>query len=143
MEKDFVEFDRENLTITVHLDDDKDIVISKSNIDISYFSGGPGGQNVNKNMNGVRLIYRIPDEYIRSAQKTRELVTKSMGQRRKEQNVTQAFEQLADKIRRYFYVQPERKKTKTPKSAKEKRIHGKKLRGRTKGLRGSVKGDYQ
>lgn len=136
-----MEFDSDGLKITVHLDGGKDMVIGKNDVEISYFSGGPGGQNVNKNMNGVRLIYRIPEAYLRASQKTRELVTKSMGQRKKEQNVTQAFEQLADKIRRYFYIQPERKKTRTPRAAKEKRIHGKKLRGRTKGLRGAVKNE--
>ena len=139
MEKDFVEFDSDSLKITVHLDDGKDLVIGKHNVEISYFSGGPGGQNVNKNMNGVRLIYQIPENLRMGTQKTRELVTRAMCQRKKEQNVTQAFEQLADKIRRYFYVQPERKKTRTPKSAKEKRIHGKKLRGRTKELRKTFK----
>jgi ribosome-associated protein len=141
MEKDFVEIDRENLKITVHLVEGKDLVIGKYDIEISYFSGGPGGQNVNKNMNGVRLIYRIPTEYIRGGQKTRELVTRSINQRKKEQNIAQAFEQLADKIRRYFYVQPQRKKTRTPKSAKEKRIHGKKMKGRIKELRGGVRGE--
>jgi ribosome-associated protein len=139
MEKDFVEIDRENLKITVHLGGGKDLVIGKYDIETSYFSGGPGGQNVNKNMNGVRLIYRIPAEYVRGGQKTRELVTRSINQRKKEQNVTLAFEQLADKIRRYFYVQPQRKKTRTPKSAKEKRMHGKKLKGRKKELRRSPK----
>jgi ribosome-associated protein len=138
MENDFVEIDRENLKITVHLRGGKDLVIGKYDIEISYFSGGPGGQNVNKNMNGVRLIYRIPTGHLRGGQKTRELVTRSINQRKKEQNIAQAFEQLADKLRRYFYVQPQRKKTRTPKSAKEKRIHGKKMKGRIKELRGNV-----
>jgi ribosome-associated protein len=141
MEKDLVEIDRENLKIIVHLGGGKDLVIGKYDIETSYFSGGPGGQNVNKNMNGVRLIYRIPNEYVRGGQKTRELVTRSINQRKKEQNVTLAFEQLADKIRRYFYVQPQRKKTRTPRSAKEKRMYGKKMKGKIKGLRGDVRGD--
>jgi ribosome-associated protein len=132
MEKDFVEFDRDKLTITVHLEDGSTLVVGKDDVKMTAFSGGPGGQNVNKNMNGVRLTYHIPEERRSNAKKTRELVTKSIRQRKREQNVTQAFEQLADKIRRYFEVKPERKETKTPKKEKEKRLKDKKMQSQKK-----------
>ncbi len=141
MEKDFVQLDKDKLLITVKLDDGGMLVIGKDDVDISSFSGGPGGQNVNRNMVGVRLIYRIPEDYLSAAKKTRELVTKSMSQRSHEQNMLQAFRQLADKVRRYFYVQPERKKTKTPKRAKEKRLSNKKMQSQKKQSRKKVFGD--
>ena len=141
MEKDFVQFDKDKLSITVKLDDGSTLVIRKNDIEMSAFSGGPGGQNVNRNMTGVRLIYRIPEERRSSARKTRELVSKSMNQRSKDQNITQAFRQLAEKIRRYFYVQPKRKKTKTPKRAKEKRLSSKKIQSQKKQSRKKVSGD--
>lgn len=134
-----MEFDREKLTIIVHLQSGNNLIIGKNDVEISYFSGGPGGQNVNKNMNGVRLIYRIPEEYRMNALKTREIVTRSISQRKREQNLDLAFEQLAHKVRRYFYVKPERRKTRVPKSATEKRLSGKKMHGRKKELRGAVK----
>ena len=126
MQNDFISFDRNKLTITVHLTDG-DLVIDKKDIDISYFSGGPGGQNVNRNMNGVRLIYHIPESYRISAVKTRQLIAKSMNERSKERNMTDAFEQLVHRIRRYFYVQPTRKKTKFSKKSKEQRLKSKKI----------------
>ncbi len=137
---DFVTFDRDSLTITAALPEGK-LEIKKDDVEISFFSGGPGGQNVNKNQNGVRLIYQIPDEYRRSAQKTRELVTRSIGQRSREQNLAQAFSQLTDKLRRYFYVQPERKKTRIPKKSKEKRLHDKKLQSQKKQSRQNAKAE--
>jgi len=136
----FFEFDREKMTFTASLPEGE-LKISKEDLEISFFSGGPGGQNVNKNQNGVRLIYRIPEEFRRTAQKTRELVTRSMGQRSREQNLTQAFSQLAEKLRRYFYVRPERKSTRVPKKSKEKRLHDKKFRSQKKQSRQSPKHD--
>ena len=141
MEKDFVEFDREKFTIVVHLQGGNDLIIGKNDVEISYFSGGPGGQNVNKNMNGVRLIYRIPEEFRMNVLKTQELVSRSISQRKREQNLALAFEQLAYKARRYFYVKPERKQTHIPKSVTEKRLSGKKMHGRKKELRDAVRGE--
>ncbi len=137
---DFVQFDRDNLTITVQLPEGK-LRIKKDDVEISFFSGGPGGQNVNKNQNGVRLIYRIPDVHRRYSQKTRELVTRSIGQRKRDQNITQAFSQLTDKLRRYFYVQPERKKSKISRKSKEKRLQNKKIQSQKKQSRQKVTGD--
>ena len=127
MENDFVHFDRDALKITVQFKAKPPLVVDLDHLDISFFSGGPGGQNVNKNMSGVRLIYHIPDGYRMGALKTRELIAKSIGQRQREQNLAEAFRSLADKIRSYFYVKPFRKPTKTPRSAKEKRLGGKKM----------------
>lgn len=139
MEKDFVSFNREKQEITVNLDG-KNLVINKDNVDISYFSGGPGGQNVNRNMKGVQLIFRIPDKYRLESQKTQQLVTRVMGKRSLHHNLQTAFEQLAHKINQYFYIPPTRKKTKTPKKAKRRRLEDKKRQSQKK--EGRKKVDY-
>jgi len=132
MEENWFNYDRENQLITVRQADKPELKVTPDNVAVSFFSGGPGGQNVNKNMNGVRLIYNIPEEYLNVFQKTRQLVTRSMAERSREQNMRQAFDQLADKIRRYFYVLPERKKSKVPKGSKQNRLQSKKMRGKLK-----------
>lgn len=131
-------FNKEKLTITVHTHRGE-LVIGKDDVEISFFSGGPGGQNVNKNQNGVRVIYKIPVEFLRPAQKTREIVTRCINQRKREQNIIVAFEQLAEKLGRYFYTPPARKRTRTPRSAKEKRLTSKKLLSQKKQGRQSLK----
>lgn len=139
MEKDFVSFDREKQEITVKLDGKK-LIIDKNNVDISYFSGGPGGQNVNRNLKGVQLIFPIPDEHRRISQKTQQLVTRVMGKRSLHHNIQTAFEQLAHKINQYFYIPPTRKRTKIPKKAKERRLRNKKFKAHKK--EGRKKVDY-
>jgi len=138
MQNDFVTFDRDKSEITVHLDGRKDLVVNKDNVDISYFSGGPGGQHANRNLKGVQLVFRIPSDCRREAQKTQQLVTRVMGKRSLHHNLQTAFEQLAHKIRQYFYVPTVRKKTKTPKRAKEKRLHDKKMKSMKKETRKRV-----
>lgn len=140
MEENWFHYDRQNQLITVRQGGKPELKVSPENVSVSYFSGGPGGQNVNKNLNGVRLIYCIPEAHLNVFQKTRQLVTRSMSQRSREQNMRQAFDQLADKIRQYFYVLPPRKKTKTPKRSKENRLQNKKMRGKLKQDRKKV--DY-
>jgi len=139
MENDFVSFDREKQEITVNLDGGK-LVIKKDDVQVSPYSRGPGGQNVNRNMTGVQLIYKIPDKHRRESQKTRQLVARSIAERSQPRNFTQAFKQLAHKVREYFYIPPVRKKTKTPKKAKERRLKDKKMHAQKK--EGRKKVDY-
>lgn len=134
MENDFVSFNREKQEITVNLNGNN-LVINKNNVDISYFSGGPGGQNVNRNLKGVQLIFPIPDEYRHNSQKTQQLITRVMGKRSLHHNIETAFEQLVHKVRDYFYIPPVRKKTKTPKKAKENRLKNKKFQSQKKDSR--------
>ena len=131
MQHDWFTFDRDKQTISINING-KSLVIDKNNIDISYFSGGPGGQNVNRNLKGVQLIFRIPDEFRRASQKTRQLVTRVMGKRSLHHNTEAAFEQLAHKAHAYFYVPPIRIKTKTPRRSKEKRLRNKKFQSQKK-----------
>lgn len=139
MKQDFVTFNSNELIINVAFEGKSDLVISKNDVEISYFSGGPGGQNVNRNMNGIRLVYRIPNDYRREAQRTRELVTRSIAERSQVQNLRRAFAQLAQKIQSYFYVPPVRKATKTPRRSKEKRLKNKKLHSLKKQTRKPIK----
>ena len=132
MEQGWFDYNREKQLITVNTGAKGVLKIGLSEVSISYFSGGPGGQNVNKNISGVRLIYHIPEPYLNGFQKTRQLVTKSISQRSKEQNKKIAFDQLAEKVKRYFYIPPKRNKTKVPKGSKEKRLQSKKMRGKLK-----------
>jgi len=135
MEYDFVHFDRDDLRIIVRFPDKPSLVVDRGNVELSFFSGGPGGQNVNKNMNGVRLLYRIPEGYERATTATRELIAKSIGERQREQNLAEAFRSLAEKMRRYFYVKPTRHKTKIPRAQKAKRVESKRFQGQKKRAR--------
>ncbi len=135
MQKNLVTFDREKLTIVVEMGDKQKLVIDKNSIQISYFSGGPGGQHTNRHMNGVRLIYVIPEEHKRTASKTKELISRSMNQRSQEQNLNQAFSQLAQKVQKYFYVPTRRKKTRVPKGSKARRLSSKKIQSQKKQFR--------
>jgi ribosome-associated protein len=132
MEQDWFNYDRQKQLITVKTESKGVLKISPEEVSVSYFSGGPGGQNVNRNVNGVRLIYHIPYGYLNSFQKTRQLVTRSISQRSRDRNLKEAFDQLADKVKRYFYIPPKRKKTKVPKRSKAKRLQSKKMRGKLK-----------
>ncbi len=131
----FVHLDRDSLTITVEFDKEESLVIKKDDLNMSFFSRGAGGQNVNRHMNGVRLIYRIPEQYIIPEKEVFELLTSSIASRSREANMTLAFTQLAEKLENYFYVHKPRKKTKVPKKAKEKRLKDKKKRSQLKDSR--------
>jgi ribosome-associated protein len=127
MENDFIHFDRDNQTITVKFKAKPPLVVGLFNLEVSYFSGGPGGQNVNKNMSGVRLIFRIPEGYRMASRKGHDLIVTCMEQRQREQNLLGAFESLAGKLRSYFYVKPYRKPTKATYGSKQRRLGGKKI----------------
>ena len=120
MKENWFTFDREKQTITIQFSDKKDLVIDKNNVDISYFSGGPGGQNVNRNLKGVQLIFRIPSDYLLLSKKTKQLITRVFEKHSLHHNTQTAYEQLAFKVRSYFYIPPFRKKTKIPKNKKNK-----------------------
>ncbi|PIZ74365.1 hypothetical protein COY07_00700 [Candidatus Peregrinibacteria bacterium CG_4_10_14_0_2_um_filter_43_11] len=138
MQNSFVTFDRENLILTVHFGVKGDLVIHKEDLFISYFSGGPGGQNVNRHQNGVRLIYTIPPSYRRYAVRTQELIARSIAERNQHQNLLLAFGQLAKKLHDYFYTPPFRKKTKVSRRSKEKRLETKKHQSSKKQTRQKV-----
>ena len=139
MENDWFKYDRDKQEITVKINGEV-LVINTDNTDISYFSVGPGGQNVNRNLKGVQLIFNIPEEHRRESQKTRQLVTRVMGKRSLHHNIGEAFQQLANKVHHYFYIPTIRKHTKVPRKSKEKRLEDKKIQSQKK--EGRKKVDY-
>lgn len=132
MKKDWFHYDPSAQLITLLTNAGEVLEIRLADLEISYFSSGHGGQNVNRHMNGVRLIYNIPQEFRLSFQKTRQLITRSISQRSREQNLKQALDQMSEKIKWYFYVPTYRKPTKIPKLSKEKRLQSKARRGKLK-----------
>lgn len=123
-----VRFDRDNCLITVH-HPNGDLAIGRDNIALSHFSGGPGGQKVNKTMKGVQLRFTVPESHAVNAVRTRELIVRCINQRSLEQNTLQAFAQLAEKLRAYFYVKPRRRPTRPTRGSRETRLEVKKERG--------------
>jgi ribosome-associated protein len=116
------------------------LTLRREDFEISYFSGGPGGQNVNKSMNGVQLVWHIPEAYLIPARKTRRLISRCMAERSQEQNFRAAFHQLAEKVRQYFYVPPHRRKTRVSKKEKQRRLEDKKRHGQLKKTRARSSG---
>ena len=138
MPSETFEFDSENERIGVLLPGKMPLVITRNDLDVSYFSGGPGGQNVNRHMNGVRLIYRIPNSHMLTFKKTKTLTVKCIKQRSMEQNFRSALAEMAERIADYFYIQRPRKKTMTPKRSRKKRLENKKIRAGVKTQRKKV-----
>ena len=141
MKNSFVHFDRHQLKITIHFNNGQKLGITRKEVEVSYFSGGAGGQNINRHLNGVRLIYRIPEENRRHDSKTKEIVTRSINQRKQDQNLMAAFAQLAKKLERYFYVPSQRKKTKIPRFTRENRLKYKKINKLKKQSRKNFSGE--
>ena len=127
-----VELDKKTLAITLQFEDRANLVIHEADVDTEAISGKQGGQNVNRNKNGVRLRYIIPDDYRCVAKKTRELVVKCARRRETERNKDEAFKALAEELRKYFYVKPQRKASKVSKTQKKKRLDNKKRKGQLK-----------
>ncbi len=132
MELSAFQFDRDTPRITVVLAGKPPLTIGSNEVEVSYFSGGPGGQNVNKHMNGVRLIYTIPEAYMKAHVKTRQLIATCIKQRSTEQNFREAFKVLFEKVRQYFYVPPLRRATRATGGSKRRRLEGKKHRSALK-----------
>ncbi len=140
---DFVTFDHHALTITINFEGKPPLIIHQHdpNLRISYYSRGHGGQNVNKSMSGVQLIYRIPDSYRRVSVKTQELMARSHEQRHQHQNLASALHSLAAKLHDYFYVPPARVPTRLPHYEKVKRLEEKKKHSRKKEFRQKPEND--
>ena len=139
MSNNWFTYNKERQIITVQVSG-KYLKIDKNNVDISYFSGGPGGQNANRNLKGVQLIFRIPETFKRTSQKTQQIVTRVMNKRSLHHNIETAFQQLANKIYAYYYIPTRRRKTKIPRRSKEQRITNKKMQSRKKEARKNI--DY-
>ncbi len=109
-------------------------------------SSGPGGQNVNKVNTKVEARLNIADSNLLSDEekellfeklanrinKLGELIVTSQSERTQLQNKEKAIEKLNLLIENALKVEKRRKKSKIPKSVKEKRLKDKKIRSEKK-----------
>ena len=112
-------------------------------------ASGPGGQNVNKLSTAVQLRFDVRHspslpadvaarlERLAGSRLTRDGVLVITAQRHRTQarNRADARDRLLDLIRRAALPPVPRRPTKPTKASRERRIEGKKRRGRVKGLR--------
>jgi ribosome-associated protein len=115
-------------------------------------SSGPGGQNVNKVATAVQLRFDVranrslPNDVREALMKIAgnkltdkgELIIEAKRFRTQERNRQDAIDRLVKLIKKAAIKQIPRKKTKVPTAAKKRRLEQKKIRGKTKILRGSV-----
>lgn len=83
--------------------------------EITHFKGsGPGGQNRNKRMTGVRVVH-LPTQ----------IVAVATERRSQSQNLAAALERLDEKLRQHFFRPKKRAKSLLNKSSREKRLTSK------------------
>jgi ribosome-associated protein len=112
---------------------------------------GAGGQNVNKVSNAVHLRFDVRASSLPEAVKERLLrrgdhrvtrtgmvVIKAQQHRSLEMNRAEALKRLHELVAAAAFVPKRRRPTRPTRSSREKRIEGKKHRGRIKSMRGRV-----
>ncbi len=84
-------------------------------VEITHVKGsGPGGQNRNKRMSGVRLIHRPTGISVFSTER-----------RSQTQNLAAGMERLEEKVARHFYRPAKRVATRRTKGSLERRLQAK------------------
>lgn len=109
------------------------IQIKETDIEITHVRGsGPGGQNRNKRMSGVRIKH-LPTG----------LVVSATERRSQEQNRTVALERLVCKLEQLFKKPKVRLKTHASKTSKNKRLNQKRKNSEKKESRRASRGDFE
>jgi len=89
--------------------------ISANDVEITHYKGsGPGGQNRNKRMTGVRIRH-LPTGIVAEATERR-----SQGQ-----NLAAAWERLEEKLARHFFRPKKRVPTRKTRSSQVRRVEAK------------------
>jgi ribosome-associated protein len=116
-------------------------------------ASGPGGQNVNKVASAVQLRFNLSgsaalEERVKERMRTLAgqrfnedgtVLIMARRHRTQEQNRRDAFERLADLVRRALHEPKPRRATRPTRASRERRLEGKKARTGTKRLRSRVK----
>jgi ribosome-associated protein len=130
--------------------------IDDGDVEINFVrSAGPGGQNVNKVATAAQLRFHV-GAFARLDSATKDRLRKLAGRRltdadeiliiarnhrTQEGNRREALERLNELIAAARHVPKPRRATKPTRASKERRLTGKVQAGRTKQLRGRVRGD--
>jgi protein subunit release factor B len=94
-------------------------------VEVTHLKGsGPGGQNKNKRMTGVRLVHGPTG-----------IVVMSTERRSQAQNLSNAYERLEERLRKHFHKPKKRFATKKTRSSQERRVEEKKRMSSHKRMR--------
>lgn len=107
------------------------IILRPEDIEITHLKGsGPGGQNRNKRLTGIRMVH-LPTK----------TVVLSTERRSQGQNLAAAYERMQEKLQRLFHRPKKRHETRRTRGSVERRIEAKRVQSTIKKSRGKFSRD--